>query len=125
VRTANTVHFRHSQAIWVAAIIAFLGALPIATARWFLAPVLLIPIAVGVWAWRAGTDADANEVRLRALVGQRRIPWSKIVELASDRRGRAIALLDDGRTTALPAVRATDLPRLVAASGKPLSGTAQ
>jgi hypothetical protein len=123
VNRADTVHFRHNQAIWVAAIVAFLGALPLATARWFLTPVLLVPLAIAVWAWRAGTDADATEVRVRALVGQRRIPWSRIVELASDGNGRAIARLDDGRTTPLPAVRAADLPRLVAATGQSLPGT--
>ncbi|GAB3971531.1 PH domain-containing protein [Plantactinospora veratri] len=116
----GTLRFRHSQAIWVAALIAFLGALPLASARWYLTPLLLVPIAVGVWAWRAGTDADRAGVRIRALLGQRSIAWSEIVELASDPRGQAVVRLRDGRTTALPAVRATDLPGLVAASGRPL-----
>ncbi|MBO4210420.1 PH domain-containing protein [Micromonospora echinofusca] len=119
---ADTVHFRYNQAILVAAVIAFIGALPLATARWYLAPVLLVPLAVGVWAWRAGTDADRSGLRLRALTGHRRIAWPQIVELAGDDRGRAVARLDDGQVTVLPAVRATDLPRLVAASGRPLAG---
>jgi hypothetical protein len=116
------VRFRHSQAIWVAALIAFLGALPLATARWFLLPVLLIPLGVGIWAFRAGTDADPTGVRVRALLRQRRIPWPEISELAAGPDGRAVALLADGRATPLPAVRAADLPRLVAASGQPLIG---
>ncbi|MEO3924688.1 PH domain-containing protein [Micromonosporaceae bacterium B7E4] len=116
----GTLRFRHSQAIWVAAVIAFLGALPLATSRWYLLPLLLVPAAVGVWAWRAGTDADRAGVRIRALLGERRIAWSEIVELAPDPRGQAVALLRDGRTAALPAVRAADLPGLVAASGQPL-----
>ncbi|AVT37270.1 PH domain-containing protein [Plantactinospora sp. BB1] len=116
----GTLRFRHSQAIWVAALIAFLGALPLASSRWYLTPLLLVPVAVGVWAWRAGTDADRDGVRIRALLGQRSIAWSEIVELASDPRGQAVARLHDGRTTALPAVRAADLPGLVAASGQPL-----
>jgi hypothetical protein len=120
VSSAETVRFRHSQAILVAALIAFIGTLPLASARWFLAPVLLVPLAIGVWAWRAGTDADQSGLRMRALVGQRHIPWSDIVELAADARGRAVALLRDGRALTLPAVRAADLPRLVAASGQSL-----
>jgi hypothetical protein len=120
VSSADLVRFRHSQAIWVAAIIAFLGALPLASVRWFLTPILLIPLAVGVWSWRAGTDADHRGLRLRALFGQQRIGWPEIRELASDDRGRAVALLTDGRRVPLPAVRAADLPRLVAASGQRL-----
>ncbi|MBQ1075331.1 PH domain-containing protein [Micromonospora sp. C31] len=120
----NTVHFRHNQAILAAAIIAFFGALPVAGARWYLLPVLLVPLAVALWAWRAGTDADAHELRLRALVGQRRISWERVVELAADPRGRAVARLDDGRQVTLPAVRGTDLPRLVSATGQPLPDAA-
>ena len=41
VSRADTVRFRHSQAILVAAIVAFIGALPLANARWYLLPVLL------------------------------------------------------------------------------------
>ncbi|AYF29350.1 chemotaxis protein CheW [Micromonospora tulbaghiae] len=124
VSRADTVRFRHNQAILVAAIVAFIGALPLASARWWLLWVLLVPLAVAVWAWRAGTDADARELRLRALVGQRRVPWDRIAELAGDARGRAVARLDDGEVVVLPAVRATDLPQLVAVTGQELSGTA-
>ncbi len=124
VSRADTVRFRHNQAILVAAIVAFIGALPLASARWWLLWVLLVPLAVAVWAWRAGTDADARELRLRALVGQRRVPWNRVAELAGDPRGRAVARLDDGEVVVLPAVRATELPRLVAVTGQELSGTA-
>ncbi|MDW3846473.1 MULTISPECIES: PH domain-containing protein [Micromonospora] len=117
---ADTVRFRHNQAILVAAIVAFIGALPLASARWWLLWVLLVPLAVAVWAWRAGTDADARELRLRALVGQRRVPWNRVAELAGDSRGRAMARLDDGEVVMLPAVRATELPRLIAVTGQEL-----
>lgn len=119
--STGTVRFRHSQAIWVAAVIAFFGALPLASAAWYLTPVLLIPLAIAVWAWRGGTEADADGLRLRALVGQRRIPWSQVLELAADQRGRAVARLADGQVTHLPAVRASELPRLVTATGQKLS----
>ncbi|MGC5289816.1 PH domain-containing protein [Micromonospora sp. DT231] len=116
----DTVRFRHNQAILVASVIAFIGALPLANARTYLLPVLLVPLAAGVWAWRAGTEADARELRLRALVGQRRLTWDRVVELTADRRGRAVARLDDGQQVTLPAVRGEDLPRLVAATGQAL-----
>ncbi|MGC4819008.1 PH domain-containing protein [Micromonospora sp. DT63] len=118
--TPDTVRFRYNQAVLAAAVIAFVGALPLANARAYLLPVLLVPLAVGVWAWRAGTDADARELRLRALFGQRRIGWDRVVELATDARGRAVARLDDGQQVLLPAVRGTDLPRLVSATGQTL-----
>lgn len=124
VSRADNVRFRYNQAILVAAIVAFIGALPLATARWWLLWVLLIPLALGVWVWRAGTDADARELRLRALVGQRRVPWTRVAELAADARGRAVARLDDGETLVLPAVRAADLPRLVSATGQELPESA-
>ncbi|MFC4145602.1 PH domain-containing protein [Micromonospora mangrovi] len=117
---ADTVSFRHNQAILVAAIVAFIGALPLATARWWLFWVLLIPLGIAVWAWRSGTDVDARELRLRALAGGRRIPWARVTELVTDPRGRVTARLDDGQQVLLPAVRAADLPRLVAATGQEL-----
>ncbi|MFU8850374.1 PH domain-containing protein [Micromonospora sp. SL1-18] len=118
---ANTIRFRHNQAILVAAIVAFVGALPLATASWWLLWVLLIPLSVIVWSWRAGTDADPRGLRLRALAGQRRIPWDQVAALAGDARGRGVARLDDGELLVLPAVRAADLPRLVSVTGHDLS----
>ncbi|WFE49925.1 PH domain-containing protein [Micromonospora sp. WMMD1155] len=120
---SDTVRFRHNQAILAAAIIAFIGALPLASARSYLLPVLLVPLAVGAWAWRAGTDADATGLRVRALAGQRRIAWDQVIELVTDERGRAVARLDDGQQVTLPAVRGTDLPRLVAVTGQSLPHT--
>ncbi|MEU5941171.1 PH domain-containing protein [Micromonospora sp. NPDC047548] len=118
--STDTIRFRYNQAILVAAIVACIGALPLATAGWYLLPVLLVPLAVAVWAWRAGTDVDQRELRLRALAGSRRITWDRVVELAADPRGRAVARLDDGQEVVLPAIRGTDLPRLVSATGQHL-----
>ncbi|GIJ07047.1 PH domain-containing protein [Micromonospora andamanensis] len=114
----DVTRFRHNQAILAGAIVATIGALPLASSRPYLLPVLVVPLAVAVWAWRAGTDADVRGLRVRALAGERRIPWDQVVELAADPRGRAVAQLDDGRWVMLPAVRGVDLPRLVAASGR-------
>ncbi|MER7419676.1 PH domain-containing protein [Micromonospora peucetia] len=122
--SSGTIQFRHHQAILAAAIVAFVGALPLAGARWYLLPVLLVPLAVAVWAWRSGTDADSHELRVRALLGQRRISWDRVVALAADPRGRAVARLDDGQRVPLPAVRGTDLSRLVSVTGQALPDAA-
>jgi hypothetical protein len=137
------VRFRPHQAILLAAVVAFIGALPIifgpdlpsggvlsdqsgshTPVRWVFLPILLIPIGVFVWVLRSGTDADADGLRLRAVFGERRVSWTEVRELSGDPWGRAVALLTDGNAVALPAVRAADLPRLVAASGKTVEGTA-
>lgn len=120
MRHTGGIRFRRSQALVAAAVVAFFGALPLAGARWYLTPVLLVPLLVGVWAWRAGTDASPAGVRIRALLRQRPIPWAQIAEFAADPRGRAVARLTSGQEVPLPAVRAADLPRLIAASGQPL-----
>jgi hypothetical protein len=117
VSSPTTVRFRQHSAIAVAGLIAAIGAVPLASAAWYFLPAAAIPLLVAAWAWRSGTDADREGLRVRALLGQRRVPWSDVAELSGDDRGRAVALLRDGRQVPLPAVRAGDLPRLVAASG--------
>lgn len=120
--SSDTLRFRHNQALLVAAVVAFLGALPLAAARWYLLPLLLVPLALGGWAWRSGTDANAQGLRLQALAGQYRIRWDQIVELGAGPDGRAVARLTDGRAVPLPAVRHDDLPQLIAVADRPQPG---
>ena len=115
-----TVKFRHNPAVAIAGLIATFGAIPVATWRWYLAPVLLVPVAFAIWGWRAGTDADEGGVTVRALLGQRRLPWSRISGFAPRGRG-VVAVLDGGTTVPLTAVAPGDLPKLVAASGTDLA----
>lgn len=121
------------MSISIAGLVAFLGAIPIATSligqggatppyAYPMLLILLVPIAVAVWGWRSGTDADAEGLRLRALLGTRPVAWSEITALVPQGR-RVIAALADGRAIALPAVTREDLPRLVAASGQSLETT--
>lgn len=114
--SSQRIRFRHHGALIVAALIAAIGAIPLASAAWYYLPALLVPLLIAAWAARAGTDADADGLRLRAMLGQRRVPWSAVAELAGDPRGRAVARLVDGRVLPLPAVRTGDLHRLVAAA---------
>lgn len=112
---------RKSGALIVAALIAFVGTVPFAGARWQLAPILLIPLAILVWSWRAGTDVDAEGLRVRALFGTTDVPWSRVAELAPDDRNQVSALLTDGKVIQLTGVTAARLPAVIAASGQDLA----
>ena len=76
------VRFRHHTGLAIAGLVAMIGAIPLATVRWYLTPILLIPAAVAVWGWRAGTDADESGVTL---------------EVGGDRHGYAYPELGAGR----------------------------
>jgi hypothetical protein len=121
VRKKPVVRIRRSGALLVAALIAFVGTVPLAGVRWTLAPILLIPLLALVWAWRAGTDVYPDELRVRALVGSTVIPWSRITELAPDRQGRVAALLDNGNVIRLTGVTRDNLATLIAAGGQQVS----
>jgi Bacterial PH domain len=95
----------------IAAVIAFFGTVPVATTRWYLSPLLLVPVAAGVWSWRAGTDVTPAGLRIRALFGSRSVPWSHVAALVPA-DGRAYAVLTTGRRLRLTAVRAADLATL-------------
>ncbi|MFC0530091.1 PH domain-containing protein [Phytohabitans kaempferiae] len=113
-----TIRFRPHGAIAIAALIALIGALPLATAGWYYLPVLLVPLLVAAWALRAGTEVSPDGLRVRALLGQRRIPWSEVSELGADHRGRVLARLTDGQVVPLTSVRDRDLPRLAEAGNR-------
>jgi hypothetical protein len=124
------VRFRYNISISLAAALAFLGAIPVATVgfghgpvpvyAYFLLLILLVPLAVAIWGWRAGTDANADGLRVRALVASRRIPWAEVATLATNGR-RVYVRTTDGKTIRLAAVTSTDLPRLIAASGQKIT----
>jgi hypothetical protein len=112
--------FRHDRGRAVAGMIVTISLFTLATVSpWFL----LLPLPAGVWtwwAWRAGTDADQDGLRVRALVGRRRVRWSEVSALHPDEHQRILATISDGRDLLLTGVTSADLPRLVAASGHPL-----
>jgi hypothetical protein len=115
------VRFRYSAAGTVAGIIALIAALPLATTRWYLAPIALMPLTVAVWAWRAGTDVDGNGLRVRALLGSRFVAWSQVRGLTPGPRRRVYAVLTGGTALRLSAVSETDLRRVIEAGGQPLA----
>ncbi|WP_229071231.1 PH domain-containing protein [Actinoplanes sp. DH11] len=121
MRSRPALRVRKSGAVLVAALIAVVGTVPLAGASWALAPILLIPLAVLIWTYRAGTDVYPDELRVRALFGGSRVPWSRIAELAPDDRGRVSALLDNGNVIRLTGVTRDNLPLVLAAGGHPVA----
>ncbi|BCJ72710.1 PH domain-containing protein [Catellatospora bangladeshensis] len=113
--------FRHPAAASVAALIAALGGIPLAAQGGFWPLVLVVPVAVAIWAWRAGTDVNPNGLRVRALLGSRIVLWPEVSELRADGDKRVVAVLTDGSALPLTAVRPADLPKLVSAAGQSLT----
>ena len=113
------LRIRKSGALLVATLIAFVGAIPLTDYGWQFLPILILPLMAGVWAWRAGTDVFEEGVRVRALAGSTEIPWTRIVALAPDERGRISAQLDNGNTLRLTGVTRENLPRVLAVSNPP------
>lgn len=118
--SSPVLRVRKSGAVLVAALIALVGTAPVAGYSWALSPLFLIPLAVLIWAWRAGTDVYPGELRVRALFGGTRVPFARITELAPDERGRVSALLDNGTVIRLTGVTRENLPRVLAAGGHPV-----
>jgi hypothetical protein len=114
VRKKPVLRIRRSGALLVAALIAFVGTVPLAGTSWALAPILLIPLLGIIWAWRAGTDVYPDALRVRALFGSTTVPWSRVTELAPDPQGRVSALLDNGNVIRLTGVTSVNLPAVVA-----------
>ena len=118
MRRKPLLRVRKTGALLVAAVIAFVGTVPLAGASRGLAWVLVIPTLAIVWAWRAGTDVYADELRVKALFGRTRVPWSSVVEMAPDQRGQISALLESGNAIKLTGVTRDNLPRVLAAAGQ-------
>ncbi|HLU46302.1 MAG TPA: PH domain-containing protein [Natronosporangium sp.] len=117
----SVLRFRHHRALAVAGITVTISTFTLAAVSvWFLLA-LIPPLIWTVGIWRAGTDADSTGLRVRALLGQRRIPWTDVEALVVAPNGRVVARLTKGTAVPLTAVTAADLPQLVAASGQPLA----
>ncbi len=108
------MHFGYGAAEKAAAVIWLAGCSALATARWWLAPLLVLPLLALLAAFRRGTDVDDAGVTVRAAVGSRQVPWEQIAELRQEGARRVVLVRTDGRTVLLPAVRPGDLGRLTA-----------
>lgn len=117
-----TVRVRQNGAVPLAAGLALISATALATQRWWLLPVLLVPITVLAWALRSGVDAGRGGLTVRSLLGSRRLDWDEVDGF--DATGRQVRVrLAGGGSLALPAVGPEDVPRLLAAGGHDLGAT--
>ena len=119
-----TAKFRQNMGLPLAAVVAFVGASALATQRWWLLPILLIPLVVAVWGFRSGVDADRQSLRVRTLLGSRTVPWGEVAGFRVD-RNKVLAQLSSGGELPLPAVTPRQLPALIAAGGRTLENDAQ
>jgi hypothetical protein len=109
--------FRYNAAITIAAVVALVGTVPLATSRAYLLPLLAVPVLIGVWGWRAGTDVGPAGLTVRALFGSRLVPWSDVAALVRAGRGRSYAVLTTGGRVRLPAVGGTELATITGRAG--------
>ncbi|MEP6695745.1 MAG: PH domain-containing protein [Pseudonocardiales bacterium] len=105
------MHFRSSGAERAAAVVWLAASSALATARWWLLPALLLPLAWVAAAFRRGTDVDDDGVRVRGLLGSRHLAWDRITELRPAGR-RVVAVTRDGHVLGLPTVSRADLKKL-------------
>ena len=111
--SVRPIRFRYNSALAVAGVIAVIGGLPLLKASLWFAPILLIPLAVAVFGWRAGTDVDDRGLVVRALLGYRRILLAQVYALVPRRRG-VQAGLANGHSIILRGVTRYDLPKIAA-----------
>jgi Bacterial PH domain len=128
--------FRYNGAIPIAGLVALIGTVPLATVgfvdrshgtpgwAYLLLLILIVPLAVTVWGWRAGTDAGVGGIQVRPYgLASRRVAWTEIVGVVPQKR-RVYAILADERAIPLPGVTKPLIPRLIAASGQSVQDTA-
>jgi hypothetical protein len=111
------VRFRLHRARAVAGIIITISLLTLVPVSPWYALLLLPPLIWTGWAWRAGTDADREGLRIRALLATRRLPWSQVAAVYPEAGGAVTARLTSGGRLVLTAVTPADLPRLSATVG--------
>ena len=88
----------------------FLGvcAIPVAFGAPYLWLIYLVPVGIVAWTLRTRTIVDADGLRVRRLVGGRRVPWDALGGLRVDRRNVVHAVLTDGgRSRSRPSAPAT------------------
>jgi hypothetical protein len=114
----DVIQFRHHASRAVAALVVAISTVTLAAVSPYLGALALVPLGYAAWLWRAGTDVGPAGLRVRALLGQRLIPWSAVTAVIPDRRGRVRAGLAGGASVPLTAVTAADLPRLAEAGAR-------
>lgn len=110
----QTLRFRHHRGRAVAGFIVGVSLLTLVAVWPWAAVLLLVPAGFVAWVLRAGTDVDASGLRVRALLGQRRVGWAEVDAVYTNTHGHVVARLRRGTELPLTAVREPDVPQLQA-----------
>jgi len=113
----TVVRLQMNRIALVPAVVAVVGALPLATASPWLLFVLFLPAAWITYVLRSGVDVDEDGLVVRALFGSIRIPWSRITGVLIVRRQEVSVATVEGSTVRLPGLRVRDLRKLYEATG--------
>lgn len=84
---------------------------------------IVVPLLAAGFIARTATIVDEHGIRVRAVFGQRVLPWSTVRGLTI--QDRSIYAVIDGGTIRLPCVRVADLAALSRASGGHLPEVAE
>jgi len=114
--------FRYGPSARAAAVILAIGTLALAGQRRALLPVLVIPLLVLVWVWRAGVDVSDEGLRVRAMLGTRLVRWSQVSAM-SKVGTHVVVHVTGGGSFRLPGVPPADVPRLFAAGKQSYDAT--
>ena len=91
----------------------FFGAVPAATSSLLLLPLLLLPIACGVWVVRARVVAAPVGVAVCNGLGVRRYAWTDVEGVDVRKRRPLLLLVSGSRRVPMTALSRRDLPRLL------------
>lgn len=119
--TGSSVRLRVPRTALIAVFFLFLCVTPLAGVQLALLSLYVVPVGIGAWLLRAGTDIDSEGVTVRALLRSRRVPWDQVSGLSVRRRGELALALTDGRLLALPQARVRHLRLIAAVSGGRIS----
>lgn len=107
---------RMSRVALVPVLVLAVCTLPVATAAWWGAPLLLVPLLVAVWVLRVGVDIGPAGITPRTLLPGATVPWDDVAGLRVGEDQELWLVRRTGTEVRLPVVRARDLPRLAAVS---------
>jgi hypothetical protein len=113
----SPARLRMSRTSLVPVALLFVCVIPLATAALWTLVFLVVPLAVAVWALRAGVDIDDSAVTVRGAFGARRVPWTHLAGIRIGTRRSLWLVTTEGGEVRLPVLRVGDLPRLAALSG--------
>jgi hypothetical protein len=116
--TEQALRLRPDRTATAVALVALLGALPLALSSWLLAPVLLLPVGAFVWVLRAQVVATPDTLQVCNGLGTTRVRWQDVAGFQVRKRGAILLLLQGGGSRRLTAVDRRGLRRLMEVAGK-------